>query len=49
MKKFISNGKSKHLIKGKEYEVTEEMYAIFVKAGYVEGETVKKETVKKSK
>lgn len=47
MKKFISNGKSKHLAKGKEFEVTEEMYNIFVKAGYVEVEKVVKEKVKK--
>lgn len=45
MIEFISNGKSKHLPKGISFTVTQEIYDIFLKAGYVEGE--KKPIVKK--
>lgn len=47
MKEFISNGKSKHLAKGQVFTVTEEMYAIFVKAGYVQVEKEVKTKVEK--
>lgn len=47
MKKVTSNGKSPHLPKGKEYEVSDEMYEIFIKGGFIEVEKPKK--VEKSK
>jgi hypothetical protein len=50
MVKFISNGKSQHLPKGQEFEVTEQMYELFVAKGYVDGkEAPKKVAVKKVK
>lgn len=41
MRKVISNGKSSFMPKGKEYEVTEEMYEIFKKGGFIEVEKPK--------
>ena len=46
MKKVISNGKSPFMPKGKEYEVTQEMYDIFLKGGFIEVE--KPKVVKKA-
>ena len=49
MVKFISNGKSKHMAKGQEFTVTQELYDIFVKAGYIQGEEKKQAPKKESK
>lgn len=31
---FVSNGKSKHLVKDREYQITGAMALIYLKAGY---------------